>query len=76
MSRTLLKWGVVVPLRAVRIRNRQEVLQDFPRKRNHLMKNVDGTAARLVDETDAALAGVPAELAVTLTDTGQRAARA
>lgn len=40
------------------------------------MKNVDGTAARLVDETDAALAGVPAELAVTLTDTGQRAARA
>lgn len=32
------------------------------------MKNVDGPAVRLVDETDAALAGVPAELAVTLSD--------
>lgn len=32
------------------------------------MKNVDGPAVRLVDETDAALAGVPAQLAVTLTD--------
>jgi putative transposase len=32
------------------------------------MKNVDGPAVRLVDETDAALAGMPAELAVILTD--------
>src|SRR3954447_15191273 len=32
------------------------------------MKKVDGPAVRLVDATDAALAGVPAELAVTLVD--------
>jgi len=32
------------------------------------MKNVDGPAVRLVDETDAALAVMPSELAVTLTD--------
>src|SRR5436190_22416355 len=32
------------------------------------MKKVDGPAVRLVDATDAALAGVPGELAVTLTD--------
>lgn len=32
------------------------------------MKNVDGPAVRLVDETDAALAAMPAELAVTLSD--------
>src|SRR4051794_26585838 len=32
------------------------------------MKKVDGPAVRLVDRTDAALAGVPAELAVTLRD--------
>ena len=32
------------------------------------MKKVDGPAVRLVDEADAALAGLPAELAVTLTD--------
>ena len=32
------------------------------------MKKVDGPAVRLVDETDTALAGVPDELAVTLTD--------
>ena len=32
------------------------------------MKKVDGPAVRLVDGTDAALAGVPAELAVTLVD--------
>ncbi len=32
------------------------------------MKNVDGPAVGLVDETDAALAAMPAELAVTLTD--------
>ncbi len=32
------------------------------------MKKVDGPAVRLVDATDAALAGVPAELAVTLRD--------
>jgi transposase-like protein len=32
------------------------------------MKKVDGPAVRLVDETDAVLAGLPAELAVTLTD--------
>ena len=59
---------MVVPLPAVPIGHRREVLQDFPRKGNHLMKNVDGPAVRLVDETDAALAGVPAELAVTLRD--------
>jgi putative transposase len=58
----------VVPLRAVPIRHRQEVLQDFPRKGNHLMKKVDGPAVRLVDETDAAFAAMPAELAVTLSD--------
>lgn len=32
------------------------------------MKNVDGPAVRLVDETDLALAAMPVELAVTLTD--------
>ena len=32
------------------------------------MKKVDGPAVRLVDATDAALAGVPAELAVALVD--------
>lgn len=32
------------------------------------MKKVDGPAVRLVDETDVALAGVPAELQVTLSD--------
>ncbi|MPY95606.1 MAG: hypothetical protein GEV08_21885, partial [Acidimicrobiia bacterium] len=32
------------------------------------MKKVDGPAVRLVDEVDVALAGVPAELAVTLSD--------
>jgi hypothetical protein len=32
------------------------------------MKKVDGPAVRLVDATDAALAGVPGELAVTLVD--------
>lgn len=32
------------------------------------MKNVDGPAVRLVDEADTGLAGVPEELAVTLTD--------
>jgi transposase-like protein len=32
------------------------------------MKNVDGPAVRLVDETDAALAAMPDELAVTLVD--------
>ena len=32
------------------------------------MKNVDGPAVRLVDESDAALAAMPAELAVTLSD--------
>src|SRR4051794_21833100 len=32
------------------------------------MKTVDGPTVRLVDATDAALAGVPAELAVTLQD--------
>jgi len=32
------------------------------------MSNVDGPAGRLVDETDVALVGVPAELSVTLTD--------
>jgi len=32
------------------------------------MKNVDGPAVGLVDETDAALAAMPAELALTLTD--------
>jgi hypothetical protein len=32
------------------------------------MKKVDGPAVRLVDETDAMLAGLPGELAVTLTD--------
>ena len=32
------------------------------------MKKVDGPAVRLVDEADAALAGVPGELAVTLVD--------
>ena len=32
------------------------------------MKKVDGAAVRLVDATDAALAGVPIELAVTLRD--------
>lgn len=58
----------MVPLPAVPIRHRQEVLQDFPWKGNHLMKKVDGPAVRLVDETDAGLAGVPGELAVTLTD--------
>src|SRR4051794_41240293 len=32
------------------------------------MKKVDGPAVRLADATDAALAGVPGELAVTLVD--------
>src|SRR6478609_6857553 len=32
------------------------------------MKKVDGRAVRLADATDGALAGVPAELAVTLVD--------
>ena len=48
--------------------HRQEVLDNDLKKENHLMKNVDEPAVRLVDETDAALAVVPAELAVTLTD--------
>ena len=32
------------------------------------MKNVDGPAVRLADDTDAALAAMPTELAVTLVD--------
>ena len=39
------------------------------------MKKVDGPAVRLVVATDAALAGVPAELAVTLVDIAGRAGR-
>ena len=39
------------------------------------MKKVDGPAVRLVDATDAALAGVPGELAVTLRDIAERAGR-
>lgn len=58
---------MVVPLWAVPVRHRQEVVEDFPRKGNHLMKNVDGPAVRLVDETDAALAAVlPETLVVEL----------
>ena len=33
-----------------------------------MVKNVDGPAVRLVDDTDAALAAMPGELAVTLVD--------
>jgi hypothetical protein len=47
---------------------RQEVFQNDLREGDHLMMKVDGPAVRLVDATDAALAGVPAELAVTLRD--------
>lgn len=57
----------MVPLQAVPVRHRQEVFHNFPRK-GTTMKKVDGPAVRLVDETDVALAGLPAELAVTLTD--------
>jgi hypothetical protein len=59
---------VVVPLRAVPVGHRQEVFHNDLREGDHLMKKVDGPAVRLVDATDAALAGVPAELAVTLVD--------
>lgn len=59
---------MVVPLRAVPVRHRQEAFHNDLKEEDHLMKNVDGPAVRLVDETDVALAGVPAELVVTLTD--------
>ncbi len=57
----------MVPLRAVPVRHRQEVFHNDLKERDHLMKNVDGPAVRLVDSTDEALAGfVPDRLAVTL----------
>ncbi|MCP4307804.1 MAG: hypothetical protein GY788_23605, partial [bacterium] len=46
----------------------QEVFETQLMEENHLMKNADGPAARLVDETDVALAGVPADLVVALAD--------
>jgi hypothetical protein len=59
---------VVVPLRAVLIGHRQEVFHNDLKKGNHLMKNVDGSAVRLVDDTETALARMPSDLAVTLVD--------
>lgn len=57
----------MVPLRAVPVRHRQEVFHNDLKERDHLMKNLDGPAVRLVDSTDEALASfVPDELAVTL----------
>lgn len=57
----------MVPLRAVPVRHRQEVFHNNLKKRDHLMKNVDGPAVRLVDEADVRLAEVlPEGLAIEL----------
>jgi len=59
---------VVVRLRAVPLRYRQESSHLHLKKGDHLMNKADGRVVRLADTTDAALAGVPGELAVTLVD--------
>ena len=57
----------MVPLRAVPVRHRRECFQQLLRERDHLMKNVDGPAVRLVDAGDEMLASVlPETLAVQL----------
>ena len=57
----------MVPLRAVPVRHRRECFQQLLRERDHLMKNVDGPAVRLVDAGDGMLASVlPETLAVQL----------
>ncbi len=56
----------MVPLWAVPIGHRQEAFHNYLKEEDHLMKNVDGPAVRLVDETDVALAGLPEELSVQL----------
>jgi putative transposase len=57
----------VVPLRSVPIRHRRECFEQLLRERDHLMKNVDGPAVRLVDAGDEMVASVlPETLAVQL----------
>lgn len=59
----------MVPLRAVPVRHRQEVFQNNLKERDHLMKNLDRPAVRLVDQTDEHLAEMlPESLAVELAD--------
>jgi hypothetical protein len=48
----------VAPLRAVPVRHGQEECKQLLRERDHLMKDVDGPAVRLVDATDETLAEV------------------